>query len=76
MNLIHHSYKNHILDSIFEINKNLNSEYNQYILNIMDTDNEIDKDILYSIKNIINSEEDIDDIVNINKIFYIFLSFF
>ena len=43
---IDYSYKNHILDSIFEINKNLNSEYNQYILNIMDTDNEIDKDIL------------------------------
>ena len=41
------------------------------IKNIKNTDiqlNEIDKDILYSIKNIINSEEDIDDIVNINKI--------
>jgi len=41
------------------------------IKDIKNTDiqlNEIDKDILYSIKNIINSEEDIDDIVNINKI--------
>ena len=41
------------------------------IKNIKNTDiqlNEIDKDILYSIKNIINSDEDIDDIVNINKI--------